>query len=367
METITIRGLDNEVLREYQVNNGKWKWAKDYFYADTRLLSSEEITAGVRHYHLDHLGTPRVITDSAGNIVSNQTYQYFPFGEEATAPPPATERLRFTGHERDRDLFGITLDYMHARYYLPGSNKFLSVDPGRDWDPTQPQSWNSYAYVRNNPLNMTDPTGRQSNLQQSYNAIFEPISPLDAIVAAAPSNMRTAARKHVPFILDAARAEGLDREELAYVLATMQVESDMGGSLYERYNGSPVTYFENRYGYTTQKGQELGNTKPGDGFTYRGTGYIHLTGKGNFAKLSGLVGLDLVNSPWMAADPRVAAKIAVTGSLYGQFTTVGLGRYINNSRTNFTGARAVINGQDRASAIAGYARSYLNALNRSNW
>lgn len=40
------------------------------------------------------------------------------------------------------------------------TGRFLSVDPGRDWDMHQPQSWNMYAYVRNNPINRIDPTGR---------------------------------------------------------------------------------------------------------------------------------------------------------------------------------------------------------------
>jgi hypothetical protein len=41
-----------------------------------------------------------------------------------------------------------------------GLGRFLSVDPGRDWDLRQPQSWNMYSYVRNNPINRIDPTGR---------------------------------------------------------------------------------------------------------------------------------------------------------------------------------------------------------------
>ncbi len=40
------------------------------------------------------------------------------------------------------------------------TGRFLSVDPGKDWDPHKPQSWNMYAYVRNNPINSVDPTGR---------------------------------------------------------------------------------------------------------------------------------------------------------------------------------------------------------------
>ena len=166
-ETITLRGLNNEVLREYQVNNGdeltQWQWMKDYIYAGSRLLASESpLPSGLRHYHLDHLGTPRVITDGSGNMIGTTPYYYFPFGDEATAEPPPDEKLRFTGHERDtNDPF--RLDYMHARYYYRGgaAGKFMSVDPIKDWDPKQPQSWNLYSYVRNNPINMIDPDGRE--------------------------------------------------------------------------------------------------------------------------------------------------------------------------------------------------------------
>jgi RHS repeat-associated protein len=164
VQTITIRGLNKEVLREYQVTGdgssvGTWHWNKDYIYAGSRLLASESPT-GTRHYHLDHLGTPRVITDANGNALAGSPYQYFPFGEEATATPPSDERLRFTGHERDHDYSGLSLDYMHARFYNQQGGKFLSVDPGQDFDPKKPQSWNLYSYVQNNPLGHTDPTGK---------------------------------------------------------------------------------------------------------------------------------------------------------------------------------------------------------------
>jgi RHS repeat-associated protein len=56
----------------------------------------------------------------------------------------------------------LALDYMHARYYNPQWGRFLSVDPIVDLKlaaPT-PQTWNRYAYVRNNPLHFTDPTGK---------------------------------------------------------------------------------------------------------------------------------------------------------------------------------------------------------------
>jgi RHS repeat-associated protein len=49
-----------------------------------------------------------------------------------------------------------------ARYYSGGMGRFLSVDPGDDTWLGDPQSWNRYAYVRNNPVILVDPTGQYS-------------------------------------------------------------------------------------------------------------------------------------------------------------------------------------------------------------
>lgn len=69
--------------------------------------------------------------------------------------------LTFSIDPNDRNSLGYS--EMHAdaadlRNITRG--RFLSVDPGRDWHPKQPQSWNMYAYVRNNPINRADPTGK---------------------------------------------------------------------------------------------------------------------------------------------------------------------------------------------------------------
>jgi RHS repeat-associated protein len=111
-------------------------------------------------YHHDHLGTPFVVTDAEGMVVSR--HRYSPFGEELAPEGSNSHTHRFTGHERDTDT---GLDYMMARYYGAGMGRFLSVDPALgSASATHPQTWNRYAYVLNNPLAYKDPDGEETQL-----------------------------------------------------------------------------------------------------------------------------------------------------------------------------------------------------------
>ena len=112
-------------------------------------------------FHADHLGSPRVVTDSSGNVVS--THHYMPFGDEKPLPVRvSSDNNKFTGHERDVES-ALTenpdgLDYMLARYYGSSLGRFMSVDPvGGNLG--NPQSWNRYTYTLNNPLRYIDPLG----------------------------------------------------------------------------------------------------------------------------------------------------------------------------------------------------------------
>jgi RHS repeat-associated protein len=153
----TIRDSGGQVLRRYsKESNGEWKWQEDYIYRGGQMLAAEiPDSPKTRHFHLDHLGTPRLITGNGGAEVSRHTYH--PFGEEIAPGPTAREKKQFTGHERDSE----SLDYMHARFYAPFMGRFLSVDP--TWESAdlgKPQTWNRYAYVLNDPVDVTDPDGK---------------------------------------------------------------------------------------------------------------------------------------------------------------------------------------------------------------
>jgi RHS repeat-associated protein len=121
------------------------------------------------------LGSTRVVTDGSGGVKSR--HDYLPFGEEvpnsvggrdAVAAPgynAGTVRQKFTGHDRDTET---GLDFAQARYYSSTHGRFYSVDPHGPWNMNDedkhaflndPKQWNRYAYVSNNPLIYTDPTG----------------------------------------------------------------------------------------------------------------------------------------------------------------------------------------------------------------
>ena len=70
-------------------------------------------------------------------------------------------RYKFTGKERDSES---GLDYFGARYYGSSMGRFMSSDDGEDQDVQDPQSWNLYSYVRNNPVTHTDADGRAVNV-----------------------------------------------------------------------------------------------------------------------------------------------------------------------------------------------------------
>jgi RHS repeat-associated protein len=110
---------------------------------------------GLAFYYTDHLGSASIMLKSNGDFVSGSTARYHPFGSYRTTPTQTVSDRRYTGHAHNDDL---GLIYMNARYYVGSIGRFASADTLIP-NPTNPQSWNRYAYVENRPLNFTDPTG----------------------------------------------------------------------------------------------------------------------------------------------------------------------------------------------------------------
>jgi RHS repeat-associated protein len=127
----------------------------------------------------DQLGTPRMVFDKTGSLAATKRHDYLPFGEELTTQGSRTTALgytadgvrqKFTQKERDNET---GLDYFGARYNASTQGRFTSADPkilGQK-QLVNPQRWNRYAYVVNNPLALYDPDGQDDKGQSGSTTI----------------------------------------------------------------------------------------------------------------------------------------------------------------------------------------------------
>lgn len=149
-------------------------------------------------------------------------------------------------------------------------------------------------------------------------------------------------------------------------------------------------YFVNRYGSQTRIGRELGNDTPEEGADYAGQGDVQLTGETNYEKAEialrreypALIAkweretgkqFDLTvgdqpndkDDPKNAQNPQIAYAIMSYGMRSGMFTGKRLNQYFHDKTQNWVGARAIINGTDRAQTIAGYGLKFYQILSAS--
>jgi putative chitinase len=153
-------------------------------------------------------------------------------------------------------------------------------------------------------------------------------------------------------------------DQVAYGLATAKRET--GGRFRPVCEQGPAGYFA-QYEPGTASGQAVGNTQPGDGYLFRGRGYVQITGRDNYARIGRLLGMGdgLVNDPEKALDPEVAYRVFAEGMRGGWFTGYKL-RYfvVPGQEPDFVHARRVVNGLDCAEEIAATAVQYVGMLGR---
>jgi RHS repeat-associated protein len=104
----------------------------------------------------DHLGSTVGMLDDNGALVSGSKTSYWPFGAVRSGGSALGDKL-YTGQQKESDD-GLGLYDYGARFYSTVLGRFAAVDPivGSASDP---QSWNGYSYVRNNPMSYVDPMG----------------------------------------------------------------------------------------------------------------------------------------------------------------------------------------------------------------
>ncbi len=158
-----------------------------------------------------------------------------------------------------------------------------------------------------------------------------------------------------------------DKRHLAYILASVFHET--GGRMvpvretFASTDAGAIAALDKAY-----KAGRLGQVskpywrKSGNGKAYFGRGDIQLTHEENYKVLGERIDVDLVGNPSLALDLDISAEIAIVGMLEGLFTGEKLTDYFNLKKDDPVGARAVVNGRDKAKLIAGYYKSFLDAL-----
>jgi RHS repeat-associated protein len=131
-----------------------------YIFAGSQRVAAYE-DGTLTYYHQDHLGGTALISDETDLVV--QVNDYYPYGSELLSEKTGDSDAAhtFTDKEYDDEL---GLFYFEARWMNPAIGSFVSLDPAqydeRVFQMIQdPQSFNAYAYARNNPIVMVDPDG----------------------------------------------------------------------------------------------------------------------------------------------------------------------------------------------------------------
>jgi hypothetical protein len=157
-----------------------------------------------------------------------------------------------------------------------------------------------------------------------------------------------------------------DDRWLAYMLATAHHETDRTFRPIKEYGGNAyLTKMYDVTGDNPKRARENGNTEPGDGARYCGRGFVQLTWKNNYRTMSGVCGVDLVAAPDRAMELPIATKILFHGMMNGTFTGKRLANYFAGSTEDWVNARKIINGLDKANAIADYGKRYYAAISHT--
>jgi RHS repeat-associated protein len=124
----------------------------NYFFFGGQRVGRSDISNSITWYFGDHLGSSRVVWSTAANDNSD----FYPFGGERVISSGTANTYKFTAKERDPES---GLDNFGARYNSSSLGRFASADNPKFSEKTNPQTWNLYSYVSNNPLSRVDVTG----------------------------------------------------------------------------------------------------------------------------------------------------------------------------------------------------------------
>jgi RHS repeat-associated protein len=142
-------GLSNPELEIVQVVRGSARQIA--FYDSVNILKTTELVSGTTgFYEQDGLASVTSLTNGSGAAAN--TYTYDSFGNLTVSSGTLVNPFQYTGRDYDPET---GLRYYRARYYNPGTGRFLSEDPV-GFEGSGP---NFYNYVGGSPLRFVDPLG----------------------------------------------------------------------------------------------------------------------------------------------------------------------------------------------------------------
>jgi RHS repeat-associated protein len=154
-------GLGTDPLSE---SDASGNLTNEYIFLNGARIAMLQLSSStVNYYVADHLGSSRVVTNASGTVLDDS--DFYPFGGERSYASGSGNNYKFTGKERDTES---GLDDFAARFYTSNYGRFLSADDAKYMHPADPQTFNLYSYVANNPLNAVDPTGHDPNRAMRY-------------------------------------------------------------------------------------------------------------------------------------------------------------------------------------------------------
>lgn len=114
---------------------------------------------------------------------------------------------------------------------------------------------------------------------------------------------------HLPWLTAAMAEFSIDATELRAAAYLAQIGYESAELRYMAEIWGP-TKAQKRYEPPSLRASQLGNTRGGDGFRFRGRGPIQITGRDNYRRYGAKLGVDLENNPDLAATPQVGHRVA---------------------------------------------------------
>jgi RHS repeat-associated protein len=153
--------LGGQVVAEltWSTANNAWQFNRGYVYMGSQLLAVQKDGA-VYWMHEDPITKSKRVTNSSGSVVS--TIELDPWGADTSASiSSAFQPKKFTSYHRDDN----GTDEAMFRRYNRWHSRFDQPDPYEgSYDMADPQSFNRYAYVQNDPANFVDPSGLEMSV-----------------------------------------------------------------------------------------------------------------------------------------------------------------------------------------------------------